>query len=229
MQIKITGHGTEITEPLRDYVHKKIGKFEEFFANIQKVEVLLDARKIDNVDKRQVVEIRAWLAGKKIIQATEGARDMYAALDLVVEEVQRQIQRHKQKHVREQRRKAEKVKHELAEAPYAESEEGPVLVRVRRAGGKPMSFEEAQEELKVMGQDFLAFQNAETNEWNVVHKDGQGFELMRPEREMLPDQAVEELKKSGKNLLVFNNQANQTPNVVFRRRSGNFGLIEPGL
>jgi len=112
MQIKITGKGMDITPPLRDYVHEKVGKFEEFYNNIQKVEVVLEARSIDDVDRRQVAEVRAWLAGKKVIQAIEGARDMYAAVDLVVAEASRQIKRHKDKHVNEQRRKASKAKQE---------------------------------------------------------------------------------------------------------------------
>ena len=227
MQIKITGRGIEITPSLRDYIHEKVGKLEEFFSNIQKVEVILDARATDDVERRQVAEIRAWMAGLKMIQASEAGRDMYAAVDLVVEEAKRQIQRHKRKHVHEQRRKAEKVKRELTAIPYTEEETGPVLVKLRRASQKPMNLEEAKDELKLLKQDFLAFRNTETSELNVIQKNGKEFELLRPEKEMLPDEAVEELKKSGQNLILFNNKSSQLPSVVFRRKSGNFGLIEP--
>ncbi|KPJ65891.1 hypothetical protein AMJ44_09275 [candidate division WOR-1 bacterium DG_54_3] len=227
MQIKVTGRGTEITAPLRDYVHEKVGKLEEFFSNIQKVEVILDARATDDVERRQVAEIRAWMAGLKMIQASEAGRDMYAAVDLVIEEAKRQIQRHKRKHVEEQRRKAEKGKQELMEIPHVRPETSPVLVKLIRFAGKPMNFEEAKQELKIMGQDFLAFRNTENKEVNVVNKSKDGFELLRPETEMLPDEAVEELKKSGHNLILFNNKSTRIPSVVFRRKSGNFGLIEP--
>jgi len=229
MQIKITGRGTEITAPLRDYVHDKVGKLEEFFRNIQKIEVVLDARAIDDVEKRQVAEIRAWMAGLKMIQASEAGRDMYAAIDLAVEEAKRQIQRHKQMHVQEQRRKAEKVKKELTVVTHIEEKTGPVLVRLNRSAGKPMKLDEAKEELKLMKQDFLAFRNIETNEMNVVRKNGKDFEVLRPEKELLPEEAVEELKKSGSPLIVFNNKSSRAPSVVFRRKSGNFGLIEPEL
>lgn len=227
MQIKVTGRGTEISAPLRDYVHEKVSKLEEFFSNIQKVEVILEARSIDDVERRQVAEIRAWMAGLKMIQASEAGRDMYAAIDLVIEEAKRQIQRHKQKHVQEQRRKAEKVKHELSAIPHAEVESGPVLVKLKRSSGKPMDLDEATEELKLLKQDFLAFRNIETNELNVIRKSEKEFVLLRPEKEMLPDEAVEELKKSGNNLIVFNNKSSRIPSVIFRRKSGNFGLIEP--
>lgn len=227
MQIKVSGHGVEVTDPLRDYVHEKVSKLEEFFSNIQKIEVVLDARSIDNVEKRQVAEIRAWMAGLRIIQAREAGRDMYAAVDLVFEEAKRQIERHKEKHVQEQRRKAERVKQHLRESPRLSPEAGPVLVKLRRFARKPMGFSEAQAELESLGQDFLAFRNTETKEANVILRSGAEFHLLRPERELSADEAVEELKRSGDNLLIFNNSKTRIPSVVFRRKSGNFGLIEP--
>lgn len=110
MQIKVSSRGVKITEPLRDYVHAKIGKLEEFFSNIQKIEVILDARTIDDVERRQVAEIRAWMAGLRVIQASEAGKDMYAAIDLVFEEAKRQIEKHKEKMVHEKRREAKKFK-----------------------------------------------------------------------------------------------------------------------
>jgi len=110
MQIKVTGHGIEITSPLRDYVHEKIAKLEEFFKGIQKVEVVLDARSTDNVEKRQVAEIRAWMSGLKMINAKEAGRDMYAAIDLVVSETKRQIEKHKEMLGHEKIRKSRKWK-----------------------------------------------------------------------------------------------------------------------
>ena len=229
MQIKVTGRGLDITPPLRDYVLEKVGKLEEFFNNIQKVEVVLEARSIDDAERRQVAEIRAWMAGLKMIQASEAGRDEYAAVDLVIEEAKRQIQRHKRKHVHEQRRKGEKVKREVSEISFAEpiDEEEPVLVKLNRISSKPMNLEEAEEELKISSQDFLAFRNSENNEVNVIRKNGEGFELLRPDKDLLPEEAVETLKTSGKLLIVFNNKSSRIPSIVFRRKSGNFGLIEP--
>ncbi len=228
MQIKVTGRrGTEVSAPLRDYVHEKVGKLEEFFGNIQKVEVILEARAIDDVEKRQVAEIRAWMAGRKMIQALEAGRDAYAAVDLVIEEAKRQVQRHKRKHVHEQRRKAERLKQELKSMPLPEAEAGPSLVKLSRFSRKPMNFEEAKDELKILGQDFLAFRNRESGEVNVIRRHEHEFELLRPQKELLPEEALEELRKNNGDLIVFVNKTNHIPSVVFRRKSGNFGLIEP--
>jgi putative sigma-54 modulation protein len=227
MQITITGHGLEITAPLRDYVHAKAGKLEEFFSNIQKVEVVLDARSNADPDKRQVAEFRAWLSGLKMIQSKEAGRDMYAAIDLAVEEAKRQIERHKEKHVHEQRRKAEKEKQIYRETPYFSEKSGPVLVNTSRFAAKPMSPEEARAELMSMGQDFLAFRNTENKEVNVIRRNQERFDILRPEKEFTPEQALSELQQNGKDLLIFNNPLTSCPAVIFRRKSGNFGLIEP--
>lgn len=110
MQITISGHGMEVTPSLRDYVQQKAAKLEEFFSGIQKVEFVLDAKQIYNADKRQVAEVRAWMSGMGMIQAKQGGRDMYAAVDLVLEEAKKQIEKHKEKLHHEKIRKTRKWK-----------------------------------------------------------------------------------------------------------------------
>jgi putative sigma-54 modulation protein len=110
MQITITGHGLEVTPALRDYVQAKVGKLEEFFKNIQKVETVLDARAIADDQRAQVVEFRIWLAGKKMIQVKEGGKDMYAAVDLAMNEAKRQVEKHKEKMGHEKIRQSKKLK-----------------------------------------------------------------------------------------------------------------------
>ena len=110
MQINITGHKIEMTEALRDYVQAKITKLEEFFSNIQKVEVVLDAKSNADDNKRQVAEIRAWMAGKGMIQAKEAGKDAYAAFDLALDEAKRQVEKHKEKLGHEKRRESKKLK-----------------------------------------------------------------------------------------------------------------------
>ncbi|MFH1361645.1 MAG: ribosome-associated translation inhibitor RaiA [bacterium] len=113
MQINITGKGLDITPAIRDYAQKKVIKLEEFYNNIQKVEVVLETSDIHNLDKAQRAEIRAWLAGKKVIQAIAGARDIYAAIDLALDEAKHQVQKFKEKRTDKQRRHASEVKREI--------------------------------------------------------------------------------------------------------------------
>ena len=232
MQVIIQGHGLEVTPSLRDYVDKKIAKIEQFFKNIQKAEVILDARDIDDANRRQVAEISMWVAGKKVLRATEGAKDMYSAIDLAFKELERQTKRHKEKHVKEVRREAESIKDELEVSTLAPEKPSTSIMRVSRFSSKPMTRDEAIEELKLSEDDFMVFRNADTHSFNVIYKAGEkDFGHIEPEKEEFksfsPEDAAGELGKVGKNFLVFKNLDTGGLNVIFRRKTGNFGLIEP--
>ena len=110
MQIQMSARGTKLTPALKKYVQEKVEKLTLFFDGIQKIEVVLEAHKINDVERRQMAEIRLWVSGLKFIEAKEAGRDLYAAIDLAEEEAKRQIQRHKKMLVDEQRRKAGKEK-----------------------------------------------------------------------------------------------------------------------
>lgn len=110
MQITIQGHKVELTEPLKEYAIKKLSKLQEFYQNIQKIEIILDVRDLSDPKRSQVAEVSVWLAGKKVVRATEAGENMYAAIDLVLEELKIQVIRHKEKHTHEARRAAEKAK-----------------------------------------------------------------------------------------------------------------------
>lgn len=110
MQINIKAHGTQLTDSLREYANKKLNKLEEYYKNIIKTDVVLDVRSIDDIKKSHVVEVSIWVPGKKVLHASDAAENMYAAIDLVFEELKRQIIRHKEKHIDEKRREAEKAK-----------------------------------------------------------------------------------------------------------------------
>ncbi len=185
MQIIIQGHGTDVTAPLREYAEKKIAKLEEFFKNIQKAEVTLDVRKIENQFRTQVAEVTVWTAGK-IIRATDGASDMYAAIDQVFEKLEKQIEKHKEKMVHEARRirgKAKEQFRDMADRMFKPKElAGPVVVKVKRFAMKPMAPEDAAHEMELLGHDFFVFQNSKTGEINTIYKRSSGnYGLIEPE------------------------------------------------
>lgn len=121
MHMNIQGHGITLTPALKEYASKKIGKLDEFFKNIIKGEVILDARNIKSAQKSHVAEVCLWVGGKKVVRAIEAAADMYSAIDLVLEELKVQLKKHKEKHVQEQRRGGEKIKKMNREYPPEEA------------------------------------------------------------------------------------------------------------
>lgn len=91
MQINITGHHVELTDALNDYVHSKFDKLERHFDNITNAQVTLSVEK-----QRQQAEADIHIAGGQIF-ATHEHDDMYAAIDGLIDKLDRQIIKHKEK------------------------------------------------------------------------------------------------------------------------------------
>ncbi|EXJ12717.1 MULTISPECIES: ribosome hibernation promoting factor [Nitrincola] len=91
MQINITGHHVELTESLNDYVHTKFERLERHFDNITNVQVTLSIEK-----QRQKAEATMHLAGGEVFAQSEN-EDMYAAIDALVDKLDRQVIKHKEK------------------------------------------------------------------------------------------------------------------------------------
>lgn len=234
MQIIIQGHGTSITPSLREYANKKLAKLEQFYANIIKIDAVLDARSIKDSDRSQVAEVNVQVAGKKILHASEAGRDMYAAIDLVIEELKRQLKKHKDMHVQEKRRKAEKEKEEaFAKTAVKKQNVYPTIVAARRFVDKPLRRAEAQDEINSLGHDFLAYSDADSKEITVAFKNPEGeinfvsaSELGSP---LTLDQAMETIEQKQQPFFVFKNRDTGMLNVIFKRKLGNYGLVEPEL
>ena len=91
MQINITGHHVELTDALNEYVHSKFDKLERHFDNITNAQVVLSVEK-----QRQVAEADIHIAGGQLV-ATHEHDDMYAAIDGLVDKLDRQTIQHKEK------------------------------------------------------------------------------------------------------------------------------------
>jgi len=93
MQLSVTGHHVEVSPPLRKYVVNKIEKIERHFDNISDVHCILTVEKL-----RHKAEATVSFNGSKIYaDATE--EDMYAAIDGLVDKLDRQVKKHKEKMV----------------------------------------------------------------------------------------------------------------------------------
>ncbi|AUG98437.1 ribosome hibernation promoting factor [Pectobacteriaceae bacterium CE70] len=91
MQLNITGHHVEITDALRDFVNTKFAKLEQYFDRINQVYVVLKVEKI-----QQIADATIHVNGGEL-HATSEADDMYAAIDLLIDKLARQLNKHKDK------------------------------------------------------------------------------------------------------------------------------------
>lgn len=94
MNLQISGHHLEVTPALREYVITKLDRVLRHFDQVIDGNVVLSVDNHKEKDKRQKVEVNLHLKGKDIfVESANG--DMYAAIDLVVDKLDRQVVRHK--------------------------------------------------------------------------------------------------------------------------------------
>ena len=91
MQITISGHHVDVTDPLREYVQTKFDRLQRHYSQITQVEVTLNVEKL--VHK---AESRVHIAGKDLFAHAE-SDDMYAAIDALTDKLDRQLIKHKEK------------------------------------------------------------------------------------------------------------------------------------
>ena len=91
MQIDVTGHHVELTDPLRNYVNEKFERLERHFDHVTDVHVILSVEKL-----RHTAEATIHISGGKLF-ADSTNEDMYAAIDSLTDKLDRQIKRHKEK------------------------------------------------------------------------------------------------------------------------------------
>jgi putative sigma-54 modulation protein len=91
MQITIAGHHVEITEALRGYVTSKLEKLERHFDQVSNIDVILSVEKLV-----QKAEATVPVNGQNLFANAED-QDMYAAIDALVDKLDRQIIKRKEK------------------------------------------------------------------------------------------------------------------------------------
>jgi putative sigma-54 modulation protein len=176
MNYNIRGENIEVTPAIRDYVEKKIGKLERYFTETPNAQVHVNL-KVYN-DKKSKVEVTIPMT-QLVLRAEEVNDDMYAAIDLIADKLERQIRKHKTKVNRKLREKGGltsmfKVQEENKDAAAEENEPELEIVRTKHFDLKPMDSEEAILQMNLLGHNFFVFTNAETHNTSVVYrrKDG---------------------------------------------------------
>ena len=96
MNLTISGHHLEVTPALRSYVTSKLDRITRHFDQLVDVKVLLSVENQKEKDKRQRAECRIAVKGNDLF-AESSHEDLYAAVDELVDKLDRQIVKHKDK------------------------------------------------------------------------------------------------------------------------------------
>lgn len=178
MQLAVTFRHMDATSSLKDYAREKVDRINKYFPDPIKAHVVLSTDRGYN----HCADVVITLHNGFVIKGGETTEDMYSSIDLVMAKIERQVRRYKEK-LRFRRpetiREGKEIRHfvvseDSPDTVPAESPSGFQIVREQSFVAQPLSAEEAVMQMNLMGNDFLVFLNAGSNDVNVVYrrKDG---------------------------------------------------------
>lgn len=94
MNLTISGHHLEVTPALREYVLTKLERVTRHFDQVVDVTVLLTVEKLKEKERRQKAEVTLHVKGRDIY-VEQAHEDLYAAIDQLMDKLDRQVVRHK--------------------------------------------------------------------------------------------------------------------------------------
>jgi putative sigma-54 modulation protein len=177
MQITIKSRNLEIPDSLRTYITQKVERLDRFLPNIDEARVDLVVQNAKSNQDRNVAQLTLRGSNGVVLRAEERSADMRASIDTALDRMSRQIERYKGKHWQSFDRLAPEVG-----VPAEAEEADAVVVRTKTFQTRPMSVEEAVEQMELLGHDFFVFYNATSNGFSVVYRRRDGnYGLLVPE------------------------------------------------
>ena len=168
MKFNIRGSKDILDESVKNYIETKIGKLDKYFENPDEItaNILVKESGI-----KETIEVTIPIK-KAILRAEDSNKDIYAAIDLVLEKLERQIRKNKTKIKHKTNKESIDVfiDFEITEEEVNNNK----IIKRKEVENKPMDEEEAILQMDLLGHDFFIFKNISTDNVAVVYrrKDG---------------------------------------------------------
>jgi putative sigma-54 modulation protein len=187
MQIEIHARNFTVNDRLQDYVEKKLNRLDKYLPHIAQVQLDLAQEHQRKGGERAIAQLTVRNDRGTILRAEDKKQtDIFAAVDMAVDKMYRQISRYKGKRRRKAGDRFEALEPDLAaaEALPVEAEDSDELTDILRRKDielTPMNEEEAIDQMELLGHDFFVFYNADNGTINVLYRrEGGGFGLLHP-------------------------------------------------
>ena len=180
MQLSVTFRHMEKSDALKDYARDKIARVEKYLDSVMEVNVVLSVEKF-----RHIADVTINADGLTI-NGQEQTEDMYSAIDMVVDKIERQVKRYRQKIKSRKGNKRitpKEVRIDVIASDLAEDEadSAPRVIRAQQMPAKPMDVDEAVMQLELSSDNFLVFTNSDNEKINVLYRRDDGhFGLIEP-------------------------------------------------
>lgn len=189
MEVQIKTKDLRISPSLREFITERVNKLDRFLGRVTDAKLELRHEHPRTGGERVTAQLTIQ-SGRTILRAEERHAEPKRAVDLVVDKMCRRIKRY---HGKRTDRATKHPALELAELPELtptelaeldggeESPDGARVVRVKRFALKPMSSDEAIDQLELLGHDFFVFRNADDDRVNVLYRRKEGdYGLIEP-------------------------------------------------
>ena len=166
MQTSVTFKNIDSSDHLKSYVTDKLDRFDRLLDNPAEANVVLKVEKFRHIAEISVSGDRMKINGK------EETEDMYSAIDMVLDKLEKQIKKGKEK-VRERRSKSH-LKVKMAGLTPPVGDDAAPQVKVTYVEYKPMDVDEAILQMDLTNENFLVFTDARTDQINVLYRRNDG-------------------------------------------------------
>lgn len=165
MKYNIRGDKILVTKAIKGYVTEKIDKLNKYFEKPNQItaNVLIKVKGYN-----QTIEVTIPTTNFTI-RNEESAEDLYAAIDLVADKIERQIRKNKTKINKIEKDEAKKFNLAFIEDDEGDSDERKIVKR-KTLNTKPMDEEEAILQMEMLGHDFFIFKDRNTNNISIIYK-----------------------------------------------------------
>ncbi len=176
MQTSVTFKNIDPSDHLKTYVGDKLNRFDKYLYNPAEASVVLSVEKFRHIAEINIVGDRLNLNGK------EETEDMYSAIDMALDKIEKQIKKSKEK-VREHRAGKGRSMTQMEDMAGLADDEADKEIIVKNIDYKPMDTDEAIMQMELVGNTFLVFTNAHSGLVNVLYRRNDGnFGLIQPSR-----------------------------------------------
>ncbi|MEJ2656253.1 MAG: ribosome-associated translation inhibitor RaiA [Desulfobacterales bacterium] len=175
MQTSVTFKNIDPSENLKAYVGEKLDRFDKYLYNPAEANVVLSVEKFRHMAEINIIGDRLNIYGKEVTD------DMYSAIDIALDKLEKQIKKNKQKIRKHRAGQKSNAKEHIGEVtPFGEDEAARHII-VKNIEYKPMDVEEAVMQMGLVNDNFLVFTDARTHQVNVLYrrKDG-NYGLIQP-------------------------------------------------
>ena len=165
MKFNVRGDKLVVTDAIKNYIETKIGKLDKYFKEDSiTATVQLRIRGNDHIIEVTIP------TDHFILRSEEENEDMYAAIDLVLDKLERQIRKNKTKMKKRNINNKYKEFNFDYELFKEEPENNDTIVKRKYIETKPMDEEEAMLEMELLGHSFFVYKDMNTNETCVLYK-----------------------------------------------------------